>query len=243
MPSCHSTNDHLGTLISKQKELEEGTVVITPEQIKGRGQRGNVWETLPNANITLSFLLKPKFLEARDQFQLNVAISLGVYDLLETFFPSEVKIKWPNDILISNQKIAGILIENYLIGQNISQTIVGIGLNINQPSFNGDFKATSLFIEKGKKFQLPQLSELLLEKIEKRYISLQEKGYKALLQEYYKHLFWYQEEGNFQEVSKDGTMTAFKGYILGVNENGCLSIAVNNKKIKHYGFKEVKHLY
>lgn len=243
MPSCHSTNDHLGLLISDNKKLSEGTVVFTPEQSKGRGQRGNSWESNPDENITLSLLLKPTFLEAKDQFQLNVAISLGVFDVINHIFPFDVKIKWPNDILIKQKKVGGILIENFLVGKTIAHSIIGIGLNINQSNFKGTFPAISLRQHSGKKFLIPRLIESLLENIEKRYLQLQQSGYDSLRQEYYAHLFWYHETGIFQEVIQNKVSEKFEGQILGVNEHGCLSIVKIDGKIKHYGFKEVKHIY
>ncbi|NME66356.1 biotin--[acetyl-CoA-carboxylase] ligase [Flammeovirga aprica] len=243
MPSCHSTNDHVGTLLSQDKNLKEGTIVLTPEQTKGRGQRGNTWESNPNENITASFLLRPQFITARNQFQLNVAISLGVFDTIHHLAPSGTKIKWPNDILVKNKKVGGILIENFIVGQNISHSIIGIGLNINQESFVGDFPATSLFMESNKKFQVPRVIETLLENIENRYLMLKNEGYDRLRQEYYSHLFWYHETGSFQEILPNGEINIFEGQILGVNENGCLSIGDESGKIRHFGFKEVKHLY
>ncbi|MBB6462989.1 biotin--[acetyl-CoA-carboxylase] ligase [Flammeovirga kamogawensis] len=241
MPSCHSTNDALNKYASKK--LAEGTVLVTTEQTKGRGQRGNTWECEQNANITLSVFLRPSFLEARHQFHLNVAISLAVYDTISSIVPRGTKIKWPNDILINQKKVCGILIENFIIGKNIDHTIVGIGLNINQKAFKGNFPATSLFMELNKKFQIRIVTESLLEHIEDRYLQLKNKGYAALRKEYYTHLFWYQEIGSFEEYKKDGTSIQFQGQILGVDENGCLSIAKDDKKIKNYAFKEVKHLY
>ncbi len=242
MPSCHSTNDYLNQLISN-KVIEEGTTVVTSDQTKGRGQRGNAWECQADSNITLSCFLQPHFIEAKDQFTMNIAVSLGVYDTITSLYSSNVKIKWPNDILIDNKKICGILIENYLSGRKISNSIVGIGLNINQTSFNGNFPATSLFIETGKKMNLNYASQLLLENLDKRYHQLKNGEIDRLKREYYDNMFWFQEEGLFEEVNPDGTRERFNGVILGVNDYGCISIAKENKEVKHYAFKEVKHIY
>src|SRR5690349_7854438 len=136
MPECHSTNDEASRLIESSSHVVEGTVVITDSQTSGRGQRGNTWITEPGKNLTFSLLMKPTFLNAQDQFLLNKAFSLGLYDYLNATLQATVKIKWPNDMVVNDKKICGILIENQIQGQNIQNSIVGIGLNVNQENFS-----------------------------------------------------------------------------------------------------------
>eukprot|EP01137_Pigoraptor_chileana_P015025 Opistho-2@5140 len=107
-------------------------VIITDNQTAGRGQRGNVWEASIGENLTFSLILKPNFLKASEQFQLNVAVSLGVLDCLSEYIDEDLKVKWSNDIYFQNQKMGGILIENTLQGYQIGYSVIGIGLNINQ---------------------------------------------------------------------------------------------------------------
>ncbi|OHX66914.1 biotin--[acetyl-CoA-carboxylase] ligase [Flammeovirga pacifica] len=243
VPSCHSTNDHINTLISKN-QLDEGTVVVTSDQTNGRGQRGNTWECTPDHNITLSFVIHPQFLEAQHQFNLNIAVSLAVFDTLSKLISGvDIKIKWPNDLIINNKKVGGILIENYIIGKTISHSVIGIGLNINQEAFIGNFPATSLFQLSNKKYNLRSVAENLLENLEKRYQQLKENKIDILKRRYYDHLFWYQEEGYFEENIPNEVSRRFYGHIIGVNPTGCLSIMTDKKEVKHYGFKEIKHLY
>ncbi|HWA34794.1 MAG TPA: biotin--[acetyl-CoA-carboxylase] ligase, partial [Cyclobacteriaceae bacterium] len=97
MPECHSTNSLLNDL-NNQSDLAEGTVVITDNQTAGRGQRGNTWEAAPGLNLTFSILLKPRFLNAKDQFRLNMAISMAIAEALLKMSITQVKLKWPNDI-------------------------------------------------------------------------------------------------------------------------------------------------
>ena len=111
MPECHSTNSLLLDLTRKISQ-PEGTIVITKQQSRGRGQHGNSWESEPGKNLTLSLLLKPNFLAVKQQFYLTMAFSLGVCDFLTERSIGNVKIKWPNDILVNERKVAGILIEN-----------------------------------------------------------------------------------------------------------------------------------
>ncbi|MBB3700360.1 biotin--[acetyl-CoA-carboxylase] ligase [Flammeovirga yaeyamensis] len=243
VPSCHSTNDHLNTLVS-QHQLAEGTTVVTSAQTNGRGQRGNTWECESDKNITLSFLLHPNFLQAQEQFNLNIAVSLAVFDTFSKLLNGEdIKIKWPNDLIINNKKVGGILIENYIVGKNISHSVIGIGLNINQTGFSGNFSATSLFLLTDRIFNLRTVTESLLERLDFRYDQLKNNKLEILKREYYDHLFWYQEEGYFEERIPNQVPRRFYGHIIGVNQNGCLSVMMDDKEVKHYGFKEIKHLY
>jgi len=116
----------------------EGTVVTATEQTHGKGLDKNVWESEPGRNLTFSVLLKPVFLKAEQQFYLNKVVSLAVLDYIKQIVTQEtVKIKWPNDVYISNGKVAGILINNTISGSSLLYSVVGIGININQEKFTG----------------------------------------------------------------------------------------------------------
>jgi BirA family biotin operon repressor/biotin-[acetyl-CoA-carboxylase] ligase len=120
-------------------EAVHATVLRAVTQSAGRGQRGNSWESEPGKNLTFSICLRPQHIPARTQFELSMAVSLGVVHALDAFIdPKRVKIKWPNDIYVDDLKIAGILIENSIDGTVIRRSIVGIGLNINQLTFVSD---------------------------------------------------------------------------------------------------------
>ena len=136
VPDCPSTNT-LALQITQQSPAKEGTLVITDNQTAGKGQRGNVWEAEPRQNLTFSLILKPGFLAVSKQFYLNVVICLALKDYLMEKISRTVYIKWPNDILVHEKKISGVLIENQLQGAHISNSIVGIGLNMNQKTIQG----------------------------------------------------------------------------------------------------------
>ena len=144
-----STNDYLKELLSKVKPLEPFTVIMTKNQTAGKGQRGKIWNSEPNTNLTASFLVFPEKLEISDQFLLTMFTSLAVYDTLKTVCDKHISIKWPNDIMIGNKKVAGILIENKIAGNHIKHSIVGIGVNVYQKNFPSEIKAkaTSLILE------------------------------------------------------------------------------------------------
>ena len=136
LPTCQSTNDEAADLLRLGKGLE-GTVVITDYQSAGRGQRGNQWLAQAGENFTLSLILRPNFLTAVQQFHLNIAVSVGIYEFFASFLNEHLKIKWPNDLLKDGLKLGGVLIESVPVRsqQNAVWAIIGIGLN-TQPSEN-----------------------------------------------------------------------------------------------------------
>lgn len=133
--SLPSTNQYCELL--DLREVEEFTIINAREQTAGIGQRGNHWESQPGMNLTFSLILKPTFLPAAEQYMLTKVVSLGITDYLEELLPPSIniKIKWPNDIYINDKKICGILISNKLSCTNLSASIIGIGLNVNQTEF------------------------------------------------------------------------------------------------------------
>ncbi|NWJ49725.1 MAG: biotin--[acetyl-CoA-carboxylase] ligase [Bacteroidetes bacterium] len=135
-----STNIYTDKLLRSKKQIE-GTVIIAYNQTAGQGQDQNKWESEPFQNLTFSIILYPTFLSPSDQFQLSKAMSLGIIDFLKSILQEHheiIKIKWPNDIYVGNKKICGILIQNSITGNCLSDSIVGIGLNVNQSTFKSD---------------------------------------------------------------------------------------------------------
>jgi BirA family transcriptional regulator, biotin operon repressor / biotin---[acetyl-CoA-carboxylase] ligase len=232
LPTCHSTNDIAAEMIQNSDVLE-GTLVITTDQTAGRGQRGNQWEAQPGQNITLSLILKPQFLEATEQFYLNMAVSLGVWATLEPLLGSDLKLKWPNDIYVGNQKMGGILIENTLLGRRLGFSVVGIGLNINQIHFSYP-TATSLTLQTGQIYEHRRLVERLLENLEKYYWQLLQGQRQALRQAYHEVLFRWQEAHYFEAQGQ-----RFLAKIEGVNERGQLCLRTE-QDLQMFDFKEVQ---
>ncbi|GAB3514649.1 biotin--[acetyl-CoA-carboxylase] ligase [Emticicia fontis] len=232
LPSCHSTNDVAAEKI-QNGTVFDGTVVITSDQTAGRGQRGNIWETLPGQNITMSVILKPDFLNALSQFKLNIAVSLGVYEFLNKYVAENLYIKWPNDMYIGNQKLVGILIENTIAGSRLSTSIIGIGVNINQLSFSS-LKITSLRLAtQHDEFDLVKLTEELCECLEKYYLQLKNGHAARQKKQYLQHLYRFGETNMF---SRDGSK--FSGKIVDIADSGQLMIEVEGG-IQYFGFKEV----
>ena len=212
-------------------------MVVTDHQIAGRGQRGNVWEAKPAQNLTCSLMLKPSFLAATEQFWLNIAVSLGIYDTLYPLVGDGLRIKWPNDVYVGDQKIGGVLVENTLQGRSIAWSVVGMGLNVNQNEFAYS-TATSLQQQAPlpNGYDLPGLLGSLCEKIEQRYLQLRASQRDTLKTRYLQILYRYQEEHGF---THNGTY--FRGTIIGIDTAGRLAIA-ENEQVRYFDFKEVRFI-
>ena len=149
-----STNDE-----ARDARYMNGAVVIAERQSRGRGQRGNSWSSAEGMNLTFSAVLCPASLRAESQFYLSKAVALSVSDTVDSF-GIESRIKWPNDIYVGDGKVAGILIENDLMGACISRSIAGIGLNVNQTAFDPALpNPTSLALQKGAEFDRSEVFE------------------------------------------------------------------------------------
>lgn len=234
LPECHSTND-VASRKFKNKELAEGSVVLTDYQTQGRGQRGNVWESEPLQNLTFSLVLTPRFLDARDQFALNMAVALGVRAALAAY-GSGILVKWPNDIVYEKGgKIGGILIENTISQRGMEVSIVGVGLNINQTVFSYP-TATSMACLYGRPFDKEEILEAVIFNIEHFYLLLKNKGAKSLKDLYQSHLF------RLAELSPYDDGERFLGKITGINDQGKLIIQKEAGNVKEYAFKEVRFL-
>ena len=236
MREVTSTNDALRSMIEENKEnspLEEFTVLYTDWQSKGRGMVGNVWESNPQENILASFYLTPPILP-QDQSLMNIFFSLAVRKMLAKYLPI-VKIKWPNDIYIHNKKIAGILMEHSIQGDKIIYTIAGVGINLNQNTFDFAPNPTSILLETGfYNGRITLIKELYY--IAKNYYQLIEQGeYEQLRKEYYWHLYRFGEFRSF--LIKDELIAA---KITGVDGFGRLQLETMNGETIFCGYKEVK---
>ena len=120
MKAVGSTNSW-ATELSKKAEIKDGTVFITDHQTAGRGQMGNRWNAEPHENLTFSVVLNEP-VPLQEQFYLTVFVTLALYDFLATKV-HHINIKWPNDILINQKKVAGILIENQVSGSRINVAV------------------------------------------------------------------------------------------------------------------------
>ncbi|NQU34591.1 MAG: biotin--[acetyl-CoA-carboxylase] ligase [Bacteroidetes bacterium] len=238
-----STNSYAQEL-NENGTLCEGDVILTHKQEKGRGQGDNFWESEPGANLTFSLILEPEFIAPANQFVLTQALSLAISDLLKSYLMAnnidqEVKIKWPNDIYIENKKICGILFQNFIKGDKIDFSIVGIGVNINQRIFYSDAKnPVSLIQYFEQDVSIDEILENLLSCINTRYKSLKIAIDNSLLKdEYLNNLYRYFEWADYADDRGE-----FTGKIVDVDGYGRLSIEKKNGELKQYLHKEIEFL-
>jgi BirA family biotin operon repressor/biotin-[acetyl-CoA-carboxylase] ligase len=239
LPEVDSTNTYAMDLLRNVNVLE-GTIIYTHNQTEGKGQRGSVWLSEASKNMTLSAILLPKFLTINQSFYLSKIAAIASYDLLaEILNPSQydIKIKWPNDILVNKKKIAGILIENNFNGDHILQTVIGIGLNVNQEYFfELNSTATSIKIESGNDYEIQDIIELFCSKLEKWYLKLKENKFEFIQSTYMAHLY-----GIFQvKKFEDHAGHPFLAEIVNVEENGKLTLKDLNNQLASYDIKEIK---
>lgn len=184
-----STNDYAAEIIAKSRP-NEGTVVWADRQTAGRGQFGSSWESADAENLTLSVIFYPVFLHPQQAFRLSQCAALAVLDTVQQYLPGAASaIKWPNDIYIGDRKTAGILIQNSLSASQISHSIVGIGLNVNQTLFHSDApNPTSLALQRGGPLSREAVAETLFEAFAQRYTQLQH-DFNSLAADYHAALF------------------------------------------------------
>jgi len=168
-------------------DAPEGSVWAAHYQTTGRGQRTHTWESEAGKNLLFSLLLHPHWLPAGDQFYISKAVSLGVYDFLLTK-GIRAKIKWPNDILVGDKKIAGILIEHHLSGNALTASVIGVGININQEQFGDDVpNATSYKLETGRSLDVCEALPDIVSHILHHYRRLEQGQLRQIDEEYKKN--------------------------------------------------------
>jgi BirA family biotin operon repressor/biotin-[acetyl-CoA-carboxylase] ligase len=232
-----STNNFLKQSLANSTPFAEGTVIMAESQFAGRGQQQNRWLSEPGKNLTVSILLKPSFLPIGAQFNLNVAISVGIIKAMEKLLGPQAKTKWPNDIYYGDKKLGGVLIENMVQGSQIRNSIVGIGLNVNQSVFSPDApNATSVKQILQKDYDLKALLAEICNQIEAAYLLLRAENFEQLKSFYLQKLYWLNELQLFKANNQ-----VFSGVIENVNADGQLCVNVNGE-LRLYNFKQIEFL-
>lgn len=231
-----STNTYASGIL-KQGKVEEGSVFYTDFQTSGKGQPGNIWESERGKNLLMSIILYPESLLPDDQFYISMAVSLGISDFTDGYFTGS-KIKWPNDIYINDDKIAGILIENSILADNIENSIIGIGLNLNQVEFPESVpNPISLKMLTGKEYDKAICLKELLNCLDNRYSQLLYGSRKKLESEYHSRLYRLNEWNYFKARER-----LFRGMIKGISGYGRLIIEEETGKTSNFDFKEVEYV-
>ncbi|MBK6962374.1 MAG: biotin--[acetyl-CoA-carboxylase] ligase [Bacteroidales bacterium] len=235
LQSTESTNQFVLNLI-KTRPLGEGSIVYTQSQTQGKGQGNNRWESEPGKNLTATIVLYPDFLKPEHQFMLTKVVSMSVCSLLDNYsLPARAMIKWPNDIYVNHNKIAGILINNEISGNTISMTIAGLGLNINQESFSKNAPgAISLKMLTGNEFDLNMILTEWHSNMEQWYKKLMDADFNSLDAAYLERLYCLNQPAEY--IIRGEKMEAT---ILGLAEYGMLLLNDNNGRQFKCGLQEV----
>ena len=231
LDTVDSTNNYTANL-QKEGKIQHGTVILADEQSAGRGQRGASWTSSAGENLLLSIYLAPDNLSVVDQPALTHFISLSLIDFLRKIGISG-KIKWPNDIYVNDQKIAGILIENSIRSSRISETIIGVGLNVNQTVFDG-VNATSIKIQSDQHYPLNDVLFSWIQEMNILWAELSKGNLEMLKSRYKQELYLLNEPAIYGDISGE-----FEGIVRDVDDNGYLILEKDTER-KKYDLKEIK---
>ena len=236
--ATNSTNTYLKNLL-KEKQVKDLSCIWALSQTQGRGQQGAKWISEPGKNLTFSILKKFENLPSEYHFLLNMEVSLAIFRALKKLYIPDLAVKWANDILSSKKKICGILIENTLHKEQISSSIIGIGVNVNQVFFNDLPNVSSLQKIMGHPFDLEEVLLLICQELEVSLKSLSPTRFESMLDEYHTHLFRKDKPSTFEYPNGE----RFMGYIRGVSHNGQLQVEQEDALMSSFSLKEIKLLY
>ncbi len=228
-----STNSYARRLLRKGP-VEEGLVISASEQFEGRGQGGNTWQAEPGKNLTFSVVLHPLFLDPSLQFMLNKAVSLAIAGFMVSY-AENISIKWPNDIYLGPNKIAGILIEHDVLAGTLETSIAGIGININQTQYSREIpNPVSLVQVLRREMALREALGSVCRFLDDRYQQLRNGMYGQLDADYAEMLLGADEWRSFKSDEK-----LFEGKIEGVDDLGRLLLRRRNGERHAFNHKEI----
>jgi len=225
--------------LSKEHSVKDETIVFTESQTKGRGQQGSGWQSEASKSLTFSILKRLNGLPVSSQTSIAFAVALGVQNALRTFDIPDVSIKWPNDILSYNKKLAGILIENRIKEGKVSASVVGIGLNVNNSFFDHLPCAGSMLITSGREFDLNDVLHGVCKSVLSELKKVVPNHLQSLHEEYESSLFRKDKVTVFENSSGE----QFNGIIRGVTTFGKLVIELVDESRQEFQLKEIKMLY
>ena len=237
LDAIDSTNDYLKNKFHIS-DCNDGDVIWTLNQTKGRGQRSNNWFSDPQKNITFSVFKRFLVLKSDQFFLINCSVTLAIVKFLEHFNVPDVKIKWPNDILSANKKIGGVLIENFVKGGSLKGTIIGVGINVNQTSFINLPSASSMSLQCDKEFDLNLVFDKLLGTLNFFLKKLNNPNRNHLLNSFQKLIF---KKGEWCQFKKNSIV--FYGKIIGVNSNGKLLIQNKSCEVTQHSNGSIEMIY
>lgn len=234
-----STNVWAQQLISAGQAIDK-LLLTTDFQTKGKGLDSNSWQSKPGENLLFSLVVKPVNCEPTGQFVITQAVSLGILHAIAAFLPeADLKIKWPNDIYVGNQKLCGMLIANAIIGQTMAWTTIGIGLNVNQLHFEAHLpNPISMAAFSGKQFDREKVLQSIVNEIDSRLQQAWQPPMRALLGKHYlSGLYRYMEWSSYRYGEKQITAR-----IVGLAPFGQLRLETTENELLVCDLKEITFL-
>ncbi len=233
-----STNTYLKEFYRSYKQ-DEPVLVSCRNQTQGRGQLGAKWQSFAHKNLAFSLLMPSLNLPIKDNFKISMVAAIAIHSVLKQEVSANWKIKWPNDILADNKKIAGILIENIIAGKIIKGSVIGVGVNVNQTDFVDLPQASSLCLLNHKLFDLDTLETKLANQLKNGMEKSLNESSDLLRKKYHRFLFKRGEVAAFE--FPDGEKTS--GIIKCVSPEGLLQVLLEDARTREFNLKEVKLLY
>lgn len=254
-----STNDEARR---RMNDIDNLSVVSAENQTAGRGQRGNSWKSNAGENLMFSVVLKfrEQFIQAYDQFAVSEIAALSVVDFLAEYGVA-AQVKWPNDIYVGLRKICGILVENAVQDEWLSNSIIGIGLNVNQRNFDVSLpNPTSMTICTSTSYNTHELLEHFMDIFSgycSRFLHING-GLIRLRRLYLAQLWRLGQPARFLDyttlpaghldgpvgiiTSQSPQQTEFTGTIRGISDIGQLIIELPDSTIRTFSFKEIGYI-
>ena len=233
--ATRSTNDKVKMLI-KSKKISPGDIVWAEYQYKGRGQYNNNWNSSRGKNLLVSLYKEFRELSPKQSSYINFVISLSVIDTIEYYISNDNYIKWPNDILSAQKKISGILIENNFKGGKFNNSIIGIGINVNQTRFKNIVNATSIKLITNKENRIEEVLDKLIKNIGNYIKILRAKDFDNIMSIYNSRLYG-RDYCKFLINNK-----TFEGKVIDVNASGSINVKINGLGINEYESNTIKVL-
>lgn len=243
LPTVDSTNSFIREMLAEEgtgmvvsaASLPGFTLVVADDQTEGRGQQGNTWETERGKNLIFSLLCHPDFVPASHQFLLSQCMAIAVREALSQYVDG-VEVKWPNDIYVGDKKISGTLIECDLQGKNISNCIIGVGINVNQTVFRSDApNPTSLALLTGREYDREAVLAAIMQHFQTCYTMLQEGREDEVRALYMTHFYRRSGLHRYSDVRGE-----FVAEMAGVEPTGHLLLRFETGQVVRYEFKEVR---
>jgi len=237
LDAIDSTNNYLKKIILTEG-INDYTVVTAKFQTQGKGQLGTEWESEHSKNLICSVYKKEINIKVQDQFVISALVSLALIKTLRKVNLSNMHIKWPNDIMSDNKKICGILIENIVKENYIKDTVIGIGLNVNQTIFNNLPNAASIKNLIGTTCSIDEILKDLVKNLKYYFNELDKSSINSIFEKYEDALFRINKPSTFKNLKGE----VFSGYIKGVSRLGKLNVMLEDNLVESYDLKEISML-